>query len=612
MPDTLRKVNARLTWALALAKRGRPVIGISPGEKVPFPGAWEETCDPDIIAARFDTNPEMNIATLGGEHGVILDLDVKDGKNGIEALGLLELQNAILPKTLTIGTPTGGRHLYFKVPYPVTNAHHFGKDAGIDVRGHRGYGLVPGSALPNGIYTVEVNVEIADASDWLLPYLTSAAGEKPVQHDLPEADRDSPENEDRAVSYLLARPPAIQGEHGDEQTYVTAAALGDLGISEDRAFDLMVEHYNPRCEPEWEPDELREKVRSGYANRSQPLGSKAAVLMAKLDAETAPAAQEPSRGEHPTAPPVDSTIPDDGAEKHAADEEKAIESYGFRLFDNYSTDKPPEWLLEGLLPRIGVGIISGGKGTYKTAVTLDLGLSIVARQPFAAGDGEKGFAYVERPDDKRPVVVHVAGEGRGDIETVRAPAWVEQHKVERPVYHVIGKKFPRPDRPDAVRQFIAALKRSIPEDGRLAMVVFDTTARLMRGLDENSARDAGYVIDLADKLVEECNCFVALIHHTNAQGTRHRGSTVLEDDPGVSIKLDKVEGTVTISNAFQREGHEAKPFKMRARPVTVETSSGPRHTFVLDRVRDRDGHDPVTPNPSWTDHGRNRRSCKSS
>jgi Family of unknown function (DUF5906) len=44
-----------------------------------------------------------------------------------------------------------------------------------------------------------------------------------------------------------------------------AARLKDIGNSQDLAQELMLEHYNPRCEPEWSPDELATKVRNAYS-----------------------------------------------------------------------------------------------------------------------------------------------------------------------------------------------------------------------------------------------------------------------------------------------------------------------------------------------------------
>jgi hypothetical protein len=43
----------------------------------------------------------------------VLDLDQKDGKDGQTTLRVLELENGLLPPTLTQRTTSGGTHLIF-------------------------------------------------------------------------------------------------------------------------------------------------------------------------------------------------------------------------------------------------------------------------------------------------------------------------------------------------------------------------------------------------------------------------------------------------------------------------------------------------------------------
>lgn len=59
---------------------------------------------------------------------------------------------------------------------------------------------------------------------------------------------------------LLNFPPATQGNGGDDRTYMAAAKGRDLGLSNDKIFEMLLLHYNPRCEPPWSDNELRGKV----------------------------------------------------------------------------------------------------------------------------------------------------------------------------------------------------------------------------------------------------------------------------------------------------------------------------------------------------------------
>lgn len=59
-------------------------------------------------------------------------------------------------------------------------------------------------------------------------------------------------------------PPAIEGEHGNNTTFSVACAVRDYGISEDSTLELMTDHYNERCEPPWEADDLAKIVHNAF------------------------------------------------------------------------------------------------------------------------------------------------------------------------------------------------------------------------------------------------------------------------------------------------------------------------------------------------------------
>jgi hypothetical protein len=75
----------------------------------------------------------------------------------------------------------------------------------------------------------------------------------------------------------------------------------------------------------------------------------------------------------------------------------------------YDTTKPtpPRWLVKGILPEVGVGILSGQWGSYKTTVALDLSVSAMTGLPFA------GQYRVKR----KGAVLYFAVEGSGTLQT---------------------------------------------------------------------------------------------------------------------------------------------------------------------------------------------------
>ncbi|MBX3497772.1 MAG: DUF3987 domain-containing protein, partial [Parvibaculum sp.] len=56
-------------------------------------------------------------------------------------------------------------------------------------------------------------------------------------------------------------PPAISGSGGHSQTYAAATAMvHGFGLDPETALTLLVDRYNPRCQPPWSEKELRHKV----------------------------------------------------------------------------------------------------------------------------------------------------------------------------------------------------------------------------------------------------------------------------------------------------------------------------------------------------------------
>ena len=97
----------------------KPSKAHKPG-KHPLLTGWQEmaTTDHETIIEWFDNAPGANFAVITGIQTVVLDLDVKPGKDGNAALAKLEADaGQQLSPTVTAfsGTP-GARHLYYKVP----------------------------------------------------------------------------------------------------------------------------------------------------------------------------------------------------------------------------------------------------------------------------------------------------------------------------------------------------------------------------------------------------------------------------------------------------------------------------------------------------------------
>jgi hypothetical protein len=138
--------------ALVLASRGVPVIPLRPRSKVPIHRNWPALglLDPDSIRTEWEQHPDANVGVLCGPDAfdgdglVVIDVDMPDGA---EALHRLELERGELPPTVTVITPSGGRHFYY-----TGHAISWNPAPGLEVRSLGRQCAAPPSALTGGEY----------------------------------------------------------------------------------------------------------------------------------------------------------------------------------------------------------------------------------------------------------------------------------------------------------------------------------------------------------------------------------------------------------------------------------------------------------------------------
>ncbi|MGP3950090.1 bifunctional DNA primase/polymerase [Streptomyces sp. 7N604] len=128
-------------------------------------GIHDATTDPADVRTLFAAAPwatGYGIACGRPPHHLIgLDLDVKNEADGIANLEILSHDHDFtLPDTITIATPSNGRHLWLRGPANRTVPNSVGRLApGIDVRGSGGYLVGPGSVTTRGQYVLAPGTE---------------------------------------------------------------------------------------------------------------------------------------------------------------------------------------------------------------------------------------------------------------------------------------------------------------------------------------------------------------------------------------------------------------------------------------------------------------------
>lgn len=183
MTDRPVRSTRLLQRALAAAMTQRLyVFPVAPHGKIPAVKKWQEeaTRDPARIRAWFDAaNYNIGIST-GPSNLLVVDLDDGHGVppperwagagHGSEVLARLAAAAGERPPTdtYTVGTPSGGLHLYFRQPDELSLRNTIGTLGWrIDTRGHGGYVVAAGSIRPEGFYRVTNPAPVAPLPDWL-------------------------------------------------------------------------------------------------------------------------------------------------------------------------------------------------------------------------------------------------------------------------------------------------------------------------------------------------------------------------------------------------------------------------------------------------------------
>jgi hypothetical protein len=194
---------------------------------------------------------------------VVVDVDVKDGKDGHNEY----MQLGGTYETLVVQTTSGGYHCYFEGP----DSANISISNAVDIRSHNGFAVAPGSTIDGKAYTI-----VRDVAPVWVPYSVESRLQPPYSRREGAVSEalDTPAAVTAGIRFLESAPPAIEGQRGDETTFVTAARLVRVNspLSVDTAFSLMAQYYNPRCVPPVAIRRVAGKVENAAAYGTADMG----------------------------------------------------------------------------------------------------------------------------------------------------------------------------------------------------------------------------------------------------------------------------------------------------------------------------------------------------
>jgi hypothetical protein len=296
-------------------------------------------------------------------------------------------------------------------------------------------------------------------------------------------------------------------------------------------------HFDFPCTPTGERH--HDKAGRVYARVvTPPDGKESFVPEDELEpvAQTPPPQTPPPQTPPPqTPPPQPSTATQTATPKPSRFAVKTLEKINVSMAPNY--------LVKGILPRVGLGVVWGAPKTGKSFWTFDLAMHVACGRTYRGHNVRKG------------AVVYLALEGSYGFAG-RVEAWRMRYLPPKDTpFYLIDEAVNLVADATAL---IAAIRSQLPQNP--VLVVVDTLNRSLAG-SENDDEDMGKYIKAADAIRTAFGCLVLLIHHCGVAGNRPRGHTSLSgaDDVQIAVTKDK-DGIVRSTVEFMKDGASGAAF----------------------------------------------------
>lgn len=178
--------------------------------------------------------------------------------------------------------------------------------------------------------------------------------------------------------------------------------------------------------------------------------------------------------------------------------------YVFEPVHTFSSTKALPWIIKGVLPKAGLGVVYGASGSGKSFAVLDMGMAIARGAEWRGKKVRQGR------------VAYIAAEGAdGFRKRLAAYALRNQVDLAEVPMTVLNAAPNLLEKQDAVD-----VAKGIKASGGADLIVIDTFAQTTPGANENAGEDVGKALGYCKRIHEVTGAMVLLIHHSGKDATK--------------------------------------------------------------------------------------------
>ena len=533
-------------------KRGRNV------GKAPAKAKWRTLPALSLDDAVGHLAAGSNVGVRLRDTDLVVDVDPRHFAEGDDPLARL-LADFGLPECPAVVTGGGGFHLYLRKPADLSVRGSLEKYPGIEFKTHGRQVVAPGSIHPDTRKRYSVDpmalVALTDAPEAPPGFL--GALDVPSIASNTEAGLVSPEELELLLSAL---DPSAFPDNGSWQPILFACHHATAGAGRDEFIAWSLSSAGAGSE--WEIGNRWDSLHAD--NQGKRVTTR--TLLDAIGEEAEGAAGELRRVLYAQLDfaELDVELPEVDADwdwREAlgmvpALDEPELEAPGqpqrsrFLSIDEVMQQPDPTWLVKGLIPKGGVGLLIGQSQAYKSFLALRIAL---------------GASAGVHPHPDHPVMeafetVYIAGEGAGGFK-LRIKAWMNAHPEAKPTLRLQT----RPtylDSEQQARELAQAVRDLAKQDGPgHRLLVVDTLSANFTGKENTD--DLAAFLRHCQSIARACDVTVLVVHHLGKDGDRGpRGHSSLTGNTDFWMTLTRPN--------MEKRVVQLKPHKLKDAPTDHE------------------------------------------